>query len=583
VLFAGVIGLLPLVLAPGQTIVLGIAGAYALFTLGLCAIFSYSGFPSFSGNAFAAIGGYSMVLIANTNIVPVWASAILGALVVVPIAVVFGLLVFRLNGFYFAMATLLSVLIIDPLSGSVLSRWTNGYGGLLVPQITIGPWTLADLTTRYYVTWTIVGLAMLFLLNLERTHVVRAARAIKGNENVARLQGINTLKVKSLLFAASALISAIGGILLLSSLSYIGPATFDLNFGILIFIAVIIGGRRGAWGSLIGALLLLLVNQVASGFASQGTLFFGAFLAVMLIWLPGGITDSAVLLTRLTGRKLVEATEPTLPKLALPDKWPLVGAMSVDSHIPLLEVTDLTVNFGGFIAVSEVDLMVESGGVVAIMGPNGAGKTTLVNAITGYVRPSAGSVKLRGKNLGGQSVDAIRRMGVARTLQNPWVYGELTVWENIALGIDFEYSSSLLAGGLSFRSSRRAERTIQTRSIELCQVVGLGAFAKVKGNQLSYGQRRLLELARAIGGKSELLILDEPMAGLSVAMADHVAGLIRSFSRWRYGVILIEHNFEHVVSTASDAIFMIEGRVAKRGRVADVLADPEVIEQYVGI
>ncbi len=237
---------------------------------------------------------------------------------------------------------------------------------------------------------------------------------------------------------------------------------------------------------------------------------------------------------------------------------------------PLLETRGLTRRFGGVEAVADVSFTVEEGAVMGLIGPNGAGKSTLINLITGHLRPSAGSVHVDGDDVTGERPWAIARRRVARTFQIVKPFRHLTVRENVAIGAMY--------GAEPARSKREALE----RADELLRRVGLGERADLAPGDLSVAHARRLELAKALAMRPRLLLLDEAMAGLRPNEFQPALELIRSLSAEGVTIVVVEHVMKVIVSVCDSVLVMHQGRELTRGAPEEVLADPRVIEAYLG-
>jgi branched-chain amino acid transport system ATP-binding protein len=249
---------------------------------------------------------------------------------------------------------------------------------------------------------------------------------------------------------------------------------------------------------------------------------------------------------------------------------------------PLLELHDVTVRFGGLVAVDGVSFRVHSGEICALIGPNGAGKTTLFNTVSGNVVADSGSILFRGEEIRQLTPHEISARGARRTFQNGGLFPELTALENVLVGLHAQTSSSFF--GLMFgRRSAKAEAAATARARELLNVMGIGAIAEQKAGALSGGQQRMVEIVRALATDPPLLLLDEPAVGLAPQARQQLATVIRTLARERgVGILLIEHAIELVMSVADRVIVLNEGRKVADAPPEQVRADRAVLEAYLG-
>ena len=250
---------------------------------------------------------------------------------------------------------------------------------------------------------------------------------------------------------------------------------------------------------------------------------------------------------------------------------------------PLLKVQDVSVNFSGLKALANVTFDAHAGEVRAVIGPNGAGKTTLFNAISGYVPSTAGTIYFKGTPIHGLAPHDISIKGVRRTFQNGGLFLELTALENILAGLHVHIDSSFMGVVLGLREAREAEREGIARARRLLDLMDLGAIADTPVKDLSGGQQRMVEIVRTLATEPPLLLLDEPVVGLSPPMRDRMMEIIRRLAGEEgIGIILIEHIIDLVMSGSDVIVVLSSGEVIAEGTPDEIRQNREVLEAYLG-
>jgi branched-chain amino acid transport system ATP-binding protein len=252
------------------------------------------------------------------------------------------------------------------------------------------------------------------------------------------------------------------------------------------------------------------------------------------------------------------------------------------SAAALLSVRDLSVQFGGLIAVGGVTFDIHDDEIISLIGPNGAGKTTTVNAITGFVRPTAGSVYFAGQEIVGRRPEQVAAAGLVRTFQNAAMFSSMTVAENLAAGRFVTQRTGVWQTLFRSPAFTREERDIHERADDLVDLLGLGARRNATARDLPYGEQRVLGLGIALMAQPKLLVLDEPAAGLSPDEARTMGRLIRTIHGRGTTVLLIEHNMSLVMSISDRVIVLKQGRKLAEGTPEVVRKHPEVVEAYLG-
>jgi branched-chain amino acid transport system permease protein len=529
----------------------------------------YAGQLSLGHMMFYGIGGYTTaLLIQHLGLSPwigMWAGAALSALVVVGI----GYPCFRLRGPFFSLATIAFLEVIRLLAIH-FHGITGGSAGLIVPLQLGWAWMIFQDKFNYL----IIAFGLL-LLTLIVSYAIRNARlgyyltGVREREDAASAAGISPTVVKLKAVIVSAVLTSLIGSFHAMYTTFLEPATmFSLSTSIEVAMFSLIGGLGTVVGPLLGTVLVVPIAELARGWlgASANGLHgfaYGTVLVLITLTLPGGLAGTfgaAVgrLIDRLPGGKpRPEQEAPALRKIA------------GQPGETVLETKNLVMRFGGLTATDNVSMVLKRGEILGIIGPNGTGKTTLFNQISGFLKPSSGSVAIvsSGQAATPATPDAFARSGVGRTFQIVQPFGKLTVIENIMIGAFMRHPDIASARAVALR---------------VASLVGLHHVREVEARNLPIGDLKRLEVARTLATEPDTLLLDEVMAGQSQADTQKMVELIRAVRDAGVTVIAIEHNMQAIMSLSDRIIVIDSGKVIAEGDPQTVVRDRRVIEAYLG-
>ena len=361
----------------------------------------------------------------------------------------------------------------------------------------------------------------------------------------------------------------------------------------------IVGGIGTIVGPVLGAMLFSWLPEKLQAFAAWQFMVYGLILmGVFLLFrkgFAGAIAEPARFVPARALREVLAAGgagtvvgattgAAAIAGTASAGSMPGAGAPAADPDTaPIVEVRELTKRFAGLVALDGVSLSLRPGRITALIGPNGSGKSTLVNVVSGIYTPSAGQVTLRGRDIGGRSNPEVAAAGLVRTFQDPRLVPSFTVRENVMLGAHLKHRGSMLSAALRTPAMMREERETIARAGEIMAIAGLTAVADQLLESLPYGYRRLAEVARALMADPEVLMLDEPAAGLSEGELGRLAEVIRWVRGRHKAVLLIEHHMDFVADLVDDVVVLDSGRVIYRGDMQGMRRDTAVIEAYLGV
>ena len=554
---------------------------YALVAMGLNILVGLVSLVSLGQAGIYALGAYTVGVLTVKYDWPLFAT--MGAAVVSSaiVGVVLAYPSVRVRGVYLAVVTIAFGLIVQ----NVVIDWRTVTGGTLgisnIPRANLGFGPL-DTTGLYTLIAGIMFAAFLLHHNLIYSRYGRAMHAVAQSETAASSLGINPANQRVFAFVISAVYAGIAGALYAYLNRYVNPDTFSFSDSIRFLLMVILGGSGTTLGPLIGAGILTWIPNLLQAFGKWQLFVYGALLAAVIFLMPKGIIGTLnswlrALMSR--SRNQQQSAEP----------WPkasdqIAEFLRSQDQIrgPIMATSELTIKFGGLTALSNVSLQVERASIHAIIGPNGAGKTTMLNALSGFYKPTSGVVYLNQQDIGSLTSDQVARIGLTRTFQNTELFSEMTVKENIVVAFNSRYKTGILGTLLRLPGYFREENKIDAQSVQLLDYVGLRDFAGELAKNLAFGHQRRLEIARALGLSPQILLLDEPAAGLTHAEIDELIALIRDLKSLGVTIILVEHHVDMIMAVSDHVTVLAYGEVIASGTPAQVRDDPRVIEAYFG-
>ncbi len=548
--------------------------AIAAMALNLCV--GYTGLVSFGHGAWFGIGAYAAGLIQlNWFRGEIWLPLLSSMIVVAVLSTIAGIIILRRRGVYFSLLTL----ALAALTYTIAFRWsevTGGEDGLPgLKRGSVGPFSL-DNSLAYYITVALIGLLVLYaLLRLTRSPFGHVLVAIRENQLRATFQGYPVERYKLGVFVISAVVTGLAGALLAFQTYLVSAEAVSVPFSGEMLAMVLIGGMRSMLGPALGALFFILFRELFSIWTPNWLLWFGLIFVLFVIYSPGGLVGIWGTLARRW--RTAPEEEAAMSKRRIYEGLPLPSFLTPESlKATVLEVEGISKNFGGIRAVSNATLAVGAGEIHALIGPNGAGKTTLFNLISGLHPADSGTIRLNGREIQGVPSDLICHRGLARSFQITNLFRELTIYENLRLSLQAQHA-------MRFDIWRDIDSypEVHAQTAELIKFLGLEGIEEIEGSELSYGGQRLVDLGLALGSRPQVLLLDEPLAGLAAAERERVSNLIKNVAA-NIPVLIVEHDIDRVLGFSQNVTVMNQGEVLMTGPPDAVRADRRVQQVYTG-
>jgi ABC-type branched-subunit amino acid transport system ATPase component/ABC-type branched-subunit amino acid transport system permease subunit len=574
-LLVAALAVAPLVASPYTLTLLNYAGMSALVALGLVLLTGVGGLTSFGQAAFVGLGAYATGWLTTTQGVSPWLGLLAALALTGGVAALLGLATLRLGGHLLPLSTIAWGLAIYFLFGN-LDALGRHNGMSAIPPVTVGGLSFQSTPMGYVLIWCSLGAALLLCGNLLSSRQGRAIRSLRGGTAMAESLGIDSFRVRLLVFTAAGMLAGLSGWLLAHVQRFVSPGAFDVGPGIEYLFMAMLGGAGHIGGAVLGAGLVTLARDglqdlLPHFFRNPGqieAIAFAVLFIAVLQYARGGLIPA--LLRRLPARARPPPPDaPPLPRRRLPPPG-----------TPVLEVAGAVRRFGGLLAVNDVGFIVAAGEVVGLIGPNGAGKSTLFNLITGTLAPTAGSIRFLGRDVTRLPARRIAALGMARSFQHVRLRPTMSLLENAMLGTHLRTGAGVLAGCL--RLDRAEEARARSEAMAQLRRTGLGDRPHDLAGNLPLGSQRILEVARALAADPVLIVLDEPAAGLRRPEKQALAELLRNLRAEGVAILLVEHDMEFVMGLVDRVVVMDFGCKLAEGLPAEIRASKAVQEAYLG-
>lgn len=608
---------------------------FALPAIGLSLLMGLAGQVSLGQAAFFAIGAYTHAILLQKFEMPGVVAAIGGVVAAMLAALLVGLPMLRLRGHYLALATLgLGFIVMIAVREWDFTGRTTGIYGFGRPEVFGIPIDNNGLFFWFVAPFVVIGLVL--ALNLTRSRAGRALSAVNDSELAAESVGVNTYSLRVKVFTLSAGFAGLGGVFYAYQVQIVSPQVAEFHVSVELLLMVVIGGLGSVWGAIAGAFIVELLSEglrdlipaIIPGATGEVQLIgYGLVLILVILLLPGGIVqvvrtiwgairgragrradaaaaraaaaDAATgdVPTRAFGGLPAEPGDTELGEALTSEADAAaaraeaggadlgeIGLPAVSTPVPegepILEVRGLTKRYGGVVAVNDVSFTVPAGRIMGLIGPNGAGKTTCFNMITGAISPTSGTVSFLGEEIQGRKphVGAVR--GLTRTFQNLQVFSSTDVEGNVYMGRYRKGRAGILRGMLGLQG--REQYTHEDIAHDILASMRLGDVAALPAGDLPFGRQRMMEVCRALALEPALLLLDEPMAGLSGQEREMLAALLRRLRDAGLTIVLVEHDVAQVMALADTVAVLDEGELIAHGDPESVRNDPAVIVAYLG-
>jgi branched-chain amino acid transport system permease protein len=577
---------------------------WGLFGIGFDLLFGYTGLLSFGQSALYGTGGFvAAYLLTQTGFPNVVLALVIGMIAAAVTGYLVGLIALRRTGIYFAMITVAIAEVFYFVEFNPLSAWTggeNGLPGVPTPSLYLG------FTTLHFTTgWALYPflafcyfVGIVIALRIVRAPVGAVFRSIRENPLRAAAVGHSVHAYKLAAFVIAAAYAGFAGGLLGVLQAFMPPEAFTFDTSGQLVMQTAIGGRGTLFGPLVGAAVWLSLQDVLQatfGLGAAWKLALGLVFVLLVCFLRQGIIGGIRELARWIRRKLSAAPEEispmarvgrAVPLTRMPSAAMALGAAPIPARHrlpngftgPILQASGLTKHYGGVVANAGIDFAVNAGELRGIIGPNGAGKTTFFKMLTCEVPPTSGKIVFAGRDITGMSVTDVCQLGLTKSYQVNQLFNRLTVRENLIIAVLAERR-----GKFRLDLLRRVSTVpgLADQVEHVLQLVDLTARRDTPVSQLAYGEKRRLEVGLALASSPTLLLLDEPLAGMSPSERAETLQLLKSIGRDRT-LIVVDHDMDALFELVDRVTVLQEGRVLVEGTPEEIKSNAKVQEAYLG-
>jgi branched-chain amino acid transport system ATP-binding protein/branched-chain amino acid transport system permease protein len=546
-----------------QVFIIVTVGLTAIVGIGLNVLLGLNGQISLGHVAFYAIGTYTVGIQTTNYEWSFWPAFILSGVIAGLAGMLLAIPALKVRGPYLAMVTIAFGFVVEQSAAEwqgVTGGW-NGLSGIPGPSVfgtEIGERGIA------FLTLALVVIATAAFAWLSRSVWGNAMRAVRDSESASVSIGLDPTLVRTAAFGISAVAAGLAGGVYASISNFISPESFPFFQSILFLLVVMLGGADRVLGPIVGALVVVLLPELLATLGQYRLLFVGVLMLAVLRLAPTGLVG-------LIASVLPRKERDTLAK----ERSDIGRFLAAGASGQALAVRDLSVNFGGVRAVRDLTLEAQPGAITSIIGPNGAGKSTALNVICGFYRPDAGTVRLGDQIVSALRAHQIPRAGIARTYQTSQLFESMSVIDNVVIALwRGRLAPHFLTGGKHGDEAEIAE--------SLLAFVGYRGALGRPADALAHVDKRLVEIARALAVRPSVLALDEPAAGLNAEDTAAIGALLRKLAAVGMTVILVEHDMDLVMGVSNHVIVLDAGAMIAEGTPAQVVADPAVLEAYLG-